>query len=245
MIRQQSECCPGNSSGFTLVELLVSIGVIAVLVALALGIQFKMLASSRNAGCISNLRVLSQACFLYAAEHNNNLPFKYKSGAGWSGYGSPLWYVAVAPYAGIKVTNENYGELKQPGPFKCPADKVPWVGGDPKQFLPSCSYAFPLPLAVKKMDGTPNEDGSYVNLVSRFSQPSQMVMLIDSAFGNVFNSGSFAKAGGAANDPAETGPELVKRHQGHLNAVFADGHCEPIPGDTPSIPADRPHLWGN
>lgn len=227
-----------------MLELLISLGIIGVLAVLVLGAVAKMQASAQNAGCLSNLRTLSQACLTYAAEHNNRLPFHYRPGDGWSGYGSPLWYIIVAPYVGATVTTAAMGELAQPGPFGCPADKIPWVGGNPRQFSPSCSYAFPIALASRKPDWSEN-NGDYVNLVARVPKPSKSVLLIDSAYGNVFNTSSFSTAAAAANDPQETGPELVKRHQGHLNAVFVDGHCEAISGNTPSFDANRPHLWSN
>lgn len=218
--------------------------ILVILAVVTLGSVSRILDTIQNTGCLSNLKQLSQGCFAYAAEHNNNLPFRYVQGGGWSGYGDPLWYVAVAPYVGARVRTTNYGELVQAGPFKCPADRIPWVGGNPGQFEPSCSYAFPLRLAYYRADGSLNDSGAFVNFAARFPEPSKTVMLIDSAFGNVFNSGNFAYAGAATCDPQETGPELVKRHSGHLNAVFADGHTEPISGDTPSFDPNRPLLWG-
>lgn len=229
-----------------MVELLVSIAIIAVLIALLFGGISKMQHTSRNAGCLGNLKTLAQACFTYAQDHDNNLPFRYMAGGGYSGYSDPIWYVAVAPYADVEVRNVAHGELVEPGPFKCPADKIPWAGGGPGELRPSCSYAFPMALAIRKADGTPVTDGGfYANLSTRFPYPSETVLLIDSAYGNVFNHYNYAIVGGARNDPQETGAELLKRHQGHLNAAFADGHCEAIPKGMPTFDPDRPYLWGS
>ena len=60
--------------GFTLVELLVVIGVIAVL----LGLLFPALGRAREAArttvCLSNLRQITQAAVMYTSDHENTWP---------------------------------------------------------------------------------------------------------------------------------------------------------------------------
>jgi prepilin-type N-terminal cleavage/methylation domain-containing protein len=71
-----------RSSAFTLVELLVVIGIIAVLVAIMLPTLNRVRAKSRKTVCLSNLRQLGQATHIYAAENKGWLPAR-PDGSPW------------------------------------------------------------------------------------------------------------------------------------------------------------------
>jgi prepilin-type N-terminal cleavage/methylation domain-containing protein len=98
--------------GFTLVELLLVVGIIAVLVALLLPAIAKARESSRRTQCMSNLRQLGSAMMLYTSEHNGRLPNS-----------NPV--NTVGDYAAtnevLVALNDNY--IKAPPIFHCPSDK--------------------------------------------------------------------------------------------------------------------------
>jgi prepilin-type processing-associated H-X9-DG protein len=67
----------GRSTAFTLVELLVVIGVIAVLIGLLLPTLAGAQGRARDIKCQSNLRQIVQGFFAYAAEHKGVMPYGY------------------------------------------------------------------------------------------------------------------------------------------------------------------------
>lgn len=219
---------------FTLIELISTIGIICVLIALLIPYARKSIQAARTVKCTSNLHQLGVAVYSYAGENNGNLPFYYSDqpGAAWSGY-APLWFVQVAPYAGSTVKSAVIGELENPGVFICPSDAIPWVGGTHNNF--SCSYAYPLDLSVHTAGVAPK--------LTSFQGLPDTVMLVDSVSAPVFNYRQLNSASVGPNDSKESWATLQDRHDG-LNAVFLDGHCELLrkPVGT-AAPPDRPNLW--
>ena len=69
-------------SGFTLVELLVVIGIIAILIGLILPALNKAHEAARAAQCLSNLKQITNATMMFANEHNGLMP----CGAGYAIY---------------------------------------------------------------------------------------------------------------------------------------------------------------
>jgi len=104
---------PG-ARGFTLVELLVVIGIIAVLIGILLPALNKAREQSRRTVCLSNLRQLGTAMIAYANEHKGRLPNSNPTNTA-ADYDS-INYVLVAL---------NDGWVKSPQVFHCPSDDDP------------------------------------------------------------------------------------------------------------------------
>lgn len=96
---------------FSLVELLVVIGIIALLIAILLPVMSKAREQSRRTKCLANLRSIGQALFVYANNHRDRLPNGNPPNV-WSDASAADWVMV------------NFAEdLKNAAVFRCPSDK--------------------------------------------------------------------------------------------------------------------------
>lgn len=97
---------PGVRPGFTLVELLATMGIVAVLATLGTAAYRRGIDRAREAQCLANLRQIGIGISGYANEHNNQLPGPLLPSQG-PRYnkvdGTVTAYLAsfIAPYIGI------------------------------------------------------------------------------------------------------------------------------------------------
>ncbi len=84
-----------RSRGFTLVELLVVIGIIAVLISILLPALNRARAQANTVKCQSNLKQLALAAIMFASEHQQYLPHAENNGAvrmkGWNTRVGTTW----------------------------------------------------------------------------------------------------------------------------------------------------------
>ena len=71
-----------RSSGFTLVELLVAIAIIAVLAAMLFPVLARAREKARQSSCLSNVAQLGKAFLMYASDYDDRVPVEWYPGGG-------------------------------------------------------------------------------------------------------------------------------------------------------------------
>jgi prepilin-type N-terminal cleavage/methylation domain-containing protein len=116
--------------GFTLVELLVVIGIIAVLIAILLPALSKAKAQANLVVCSSNLRQLSTCMLMYEQD--------YKGGLIYHWTGGPIWHYLMKPYFS-RLPSGQTANLTQTRDaiLKCPAANMKPTPDSDNQASPS------------------------------------------------------------------------------------------------------------
>lgn len=192
---------PSRRRAFTLVELLVSISVLAVLASLVMVAVPKVRAKGQAAKCMNNMRQIGMAFLAYAADHDNKLPCR-------SIGNSERWPTLL-----------HNGYLVDPAAFACPSDpKNPLITRAPitNNFINNTSYIF---------NGL-NQYGTF----SDPNRSVQMNQLPSPANTILIGEGKPGDSNFYMDIMEDNEPRVLDktRHMGSAHYIFGDGSCRPL-----------------
>ena len=196
--------------GFTLVELLLTIAVIAILATLLIPVIKGAQASAKSVVCLNNLKQIRTCLQLYANDNDGYLPKVWDAGQ------QKQWNVLLFE----KVGAPDIRDRKNFALWHCPS----WgpAAGDCFPLHPSYSVNFSYGLALNNLTTDPPE--KLVNL------PASTILLADTLY---FNPGPSAEPwqGYFFLRSVSTSLHMIHlRHKQRANAVYVDGHAASLAG---------------
>ncbi len=209
-----------NNRGFTLIELLVVVAIIMLLAAMLLPALKSARAAARGAHCLSNLRQVASALYLYADEYKGTMPAFHN--------GTPQvihWQAMIGIYyLSEPAPTFNDAAMKLRSVLHCPADTTVWaVNG-----LPSRNVAINGTMCEGLVNWYgrtyPQSSGATLCRMVQVQSPTELCLIGDGP-------GSFA--GGEWNSAARyydigvwfMPVDYFVRHNGSMNFVMLDGHA--------------------
>lgn len=208
-----------RTGAFTLVEMLVTLAIIAILAALLFPAVQAMMGAADNTRCVSNLRTIGRQSLLFFQERNGNL--------------FPVWdWHLHEPFLKmLDIEPPYYGaDSLHDSVLTCPAFKkaYPYVfpqGLNRSYSLNRWAHQYDVLTMQKLKTNTPVYPGNLL----RIRKPSAMWMFMDAA---VPPNQGFAPGQGwvyTYYEPAHQ-PYMGRPHAGGKqgNAVFFDGHVAPV-----------------
>jgi len=195
--------------GFTLVELLVVIGVVATLIAIVLPALSRARQASQALECASNQRQWATAVQLYANQEHGWLPRRGQGVQMTTVINRPSdWFNALPPMLHLPSFNDlvTAGKMPRPGDhsfFVCPSA----VDGSQQYFF---SYAMNMRLSTW--------DAPLPDRINRIGSWSTVVFLTDGP-------GTYCSVLPTVNNYCP-----LARHHGRSNIAFLDGHVASYTG---------------
>jgi prepilin-type N-terminal cleavage/methylation domain-containing protein len=136
--------------GFTLVELLVVIGIIAVLIGIVLPAMTRARSAAERTVCLSNVQQMAQAFYIYGAQFNGHLPpADPKGNAGtsytiWRASGDTPTYIQQYTAEGWVAPGVLFFTriLREPKAFYCPSMTIEGFTYQPRDWDNPPGYRF-------------------------------------------------------------------------------------------------------
>ncbi len=220
--------------GFTLVELLVVIGIIALLVSILLPTLSRAREQANQVKCLSNLRQLTNAFIMYANDNKQVLPADADGGVFEEDW---IWWQSSR--------DQNQGAIQKylspvfnPAVYRCPSDRV--------DVHPAGAYAYSYTVNYFFCDYTAYHNKTPAIRLSQIRNSTQKIFIVDESADSI-DDGAWAPD---RYDPAATPPRnvLANRHErtlektsdpsaGRGNVSYVDGHAEFIPRIESTQPA--------
>lgn len=207
-----------HTSAFTLVELLVVIGIISLLISMLLPALNKAREAAKKVACLSNLRQIGAAMTMYAGDNKGYLP------CGPSNQFAASW-------AWLLIENRYLpGDMaKGSSPvFVCPSDTVARVFGYPCSY--KASYGIYSIFGGWFKPGYSSADPTKTIRVTQIRRSSEFIMLFEnnsewSILGQQYLQWGYWTPYSALDFIIIKSPHATKSDPYGTNVLFADGHA--------------------
>jgi len=213
-----------RTSGFSLIELLTVIAVIAILSAILVPTVGKVRAQARLSNCVSNLRQWGQANLMFAADNRGMIP--WDGGANRGPHNMVLhpdargvrpWWNALPPYMDSPTisalqTARNLPTLGDSSVFICPNAERQANNAAPDWLCYGPNYLLSY--------GPNTTTRPRITTVDMIEQTSRVVLFSETTNHAPGTDGTIA---------SNANPHYLARatrHEGRAGAVFFDGHVE-------------------
>jgi prepilin-type N-terminal cleavage/methylation domain-containing protein/prepilin-type processing-associated H-X9-DG protein len=211
---------------FTLVELLVVIGIIAVLIGILMPALSAARAQANMLKCASNLRTLGQVMFQYAQDNRGYVPRDYSHGNMHAGH--IFWGEAFARYL-------DRGFLLQP--YDLPGRDTNLVAGFRRIQVYQCPV---FPNDLQPVDYIingwnkyrPTGETSPAFKVTKFKRSAEVIFMTEANHNrqiDVFDRHDMWEPGHLPHYPSSCRMLDDQRHRGNTNVCYLDGHVAARP----------------
>jgi prepilin-type processing-associated H-X9-DG protein/prepilin-type N-terminal cleavage/methylation domain-containing protein len=219
-----------SPAGFTLVELLVVVVVIAALAGISMASMRSALRKADAVQCAAKLKSLGTATVLYTQENHDQLPRSFHSAGA---YRQPGWAASIAPYLGVPVSPI---ETNWPGVFnthfRSPADRAT----DPFIYSYGFNVHFELDPDGDDYQGSP----ATWRRLSQSPVPGATILIGQTRpvrFGDHLMCHQWSGIQAAKNALNHT------IHDGKANYLFLDGHVQTLRVEETFDPSRKLNRW--